>query len=86
MTRCRLVAVGLDDLAGETEPVNIPGTDAHQYPNWRRRMRRPMEAVEGDPTARFLVLGSYFAPGSDFREGLVKSLLEPANSPQGTRR
>lgn len=30
--------------------------------------------TQEDPEARHGVLGSYFAPGSDFREGLIKSL------------
>ena len=28
----------LDDILGEVEPINIPGTIA-EYPNWRRRLK-----------------------------------------------
>lgn len=50
-TPCPLLAVSLDDLAGESDPVNIPGTDAKQYPNWRRRMKRSVQDIARDPTA-----------------------------------
>jgi 4-alpha-glucanotransferase len=32
-----LVAVQIEDLLGETLPVNVPGTD-RDYPNWQRKM------------------------------------------------
>lgn len=32
-----LVLAQLEDLAGEIEPVNVPGTEM-EYPNWRRRI------------------------------------------------
>jgi 4-alpha-glucanotransferase len=42
-----LVAIQLDDLIGETEPVNIPGTH-REYPNWRRKLMLPLEAIFDD--------------------------------------
>lgn len=33
----RLLAVRLEDLAGELEPVNVPST-VDEYPNWRRKL------------------------------------------------
>ncbi len=36
-TPCVLAVAQADDLAGETEAVNLPGTDAER-PNWRRRL------------------------------------------------
>ncbi|MBS7545622.1 glycogen debranching protein GlgX [Ancylobacter oerskovii] len=41
----------LDDLAGETVAVNLPGTD-RERPNWRRRLSQPVETVLETPTAR----------------------------------
>ncbi len=37
-----LVGISLDDLAGETEPVNVPGVSAEQFASWTRRMRTPL--------------------------------------------
>lgn len=39
-----LVAVQLDDVTGETEQQNVPGT-IHEYPNWRRRTALPVEEM-----------------------------------------
>jgi len=40
-----LVGVSVDDLAGETEPVNVPGVGPERFPSWTRRMGRPLEAL-----------------------------------------
>jgi 4-alpha-glucanotransferase len=37
-----LVGISLDDLAGETEPVNVPGVGAEHFASWTRRMRAPL--------------------------------------------
>jgi 4-alpha-glucanotransferase len=37
-----LVAVQIEDLLGETLPVNVPGTD-REYPNWQRRVSVDVE-------------------------------------------
>ncbi|HEX5318850.1 MAG TPA: 4-alpha-glucanotransferase [Stellaceae bacterium] len=47
-SRARLMLVQLEDVAGEGEQANLPGTtDAH--PNWRRRMSRGLEDILGGP-------------------------------------
>jgi 4-alpha-glucanotransferase len=46
-----LVAASLDDLAGETEPVNLPGVPVERHRSWSRRMRRSLEALRTDPGA-----------------------------------
>ncbi|MEK0083309.1 4-alpha-glucanotransferase [Benzoatithermus flavus] len=45
-----LAAVQLDDLAGELEQPNLPGTIAG-HPNWRRRCPLAVDAVTGSPLA-----------------------------------
>jgi 4-alpha-glucanotransferase len=46
-----LMAVSLDDLGGESEPVNLPGVDPTYYPSWSRRMSMPLEDIFRSPTA-----------------------------------
>jgi 4-alpha-glucanotransferase len=48
-TPAPLVGVSLDDLAGETEPVNLPGASAERFPSWRRRMSLAIEALRSNP-------------------------------------
>jgi 4-alpha-glucanotransferase len=48
-TPAPLVALSLDDLAGETEPVNVPGVSPDRYPSWTRRLRLPVERLLRDP-------------------------------------
>ena len=50
-TPCRLLAVQLEDLAGATEQVNVPGTHK-DYRNWSLRLPRTLEEMAGDPLFR----------------------------------
>jgi 4-alpha-glucanotransferase len=40
-----LVAISLDDLGDETEPVNVPGVGPDKYPCWGRKMRRTIPEI-----------------------------------------
>jgi 4-alpha-glucanotransferase len=52
-----LVLASLEDLWLETEPQNVPGTPAVE--NWRRRARRPVEAItEGAPAGLLTALNA----------------------------
>ncbi len=44
----RVVLVNLEDLWGETEPQNVPGT-YRERPNWRRKAQYPLEAFSSLP-------------------------------------
>jgi 4-alpha-glucanotransferase len=47
-SRARLMLVQIEDVAGEVEQANLPGTsDAH--PNWRRRLSAPLDAILDAP-------------------------------------
>ncbi len=42
-----LFMVQLDDLTGQAHQANLPGS-VTQYPNWRRRLMRPLEEIMAD--------------------------------------
>jgi len=47
-SRARLMLVQLEDVAGESEQANLPGTtDGH--PNWRRRLSLRLEDILAGP-------------------------------------
>jgi 4-alpha-glucanotransferase len=50
-TRCLLAIVNYEDLSGETEQQNLPGS-TWQYPNWRRKWNGSVEEL-GPLAARF---------------------------------
>ena len=47
-SRGRVVTVNLEDLWGETNPQNVPGT-TQERPNWRRKARYAFEKFSRDP-------------------------------------
>lgn len=55
-TPSRLLAVRLEDALGAREPVNLPGT-VDEYPNWRRKLTVPLEAMPGIPLWRDIASG-----------------------------
>ncbi|MCW5700528.1 MAG: 4-alpha-glucanotransferase [Rhodospirillales bacterium] len=49
-----LMMVQIDDVTGETEQINLPGT-VDEYPNWRRRLRTPTNEITQTRVMRSLV-------------------------------
>jgi 4-alpha-glucanotransferase len=47
-----LLAASLDDLAGEQEPVNLPGVPIERHRSWSRRMSRPFEELTRCPSVK----------------------------------
>ena len=43
-SRARLMLVQVEDIAGEEEQANLPGT-SDEHPNWRRRLARRLEDI-----------------------------------------
>ena len=55
-TPCRLMAVRLEDLAGETRPVNLPST-WDEYPNWRPKLGLVLKDIVRSDTFRAITGG-----------------------------
>jgi glycogen operon protein len=53
-TPSALIFVQADDLSGETEPLNVPGTDRERA-NWRRRLGAPIETLPDRELAQHVV-------------------------------
>jgi 4-alpha-glucanotransferase len=66
-TPARLVAVSLDDVAGETAPVNVPGVGPARRINWSRRMGRDVRALLDDPSCRRRLAAAQPAPAESDR-------------------
>lgn len=47
-TPSALVGLSLDDIVGESEPVNVPGVGADRFASWTRRLSLPLEALTSD--------------------------------------
>jgi 4-alpha-glucanotransferase len=54
-TPAPLVGIMLDDAAGETQPVNVPGVGPDRLRCWSRKMRLPLESIPDAPAARAAV-------------------------------
>ncbi len=51
-TPAALVAAPLDDLAGESDPVNVPGIAVDRHRSWSRRMTRTVAELHDDPVVQ----------------------------------
>jgi (1->4)-alpha-D-glucan 1-alpha-D-glucosylmutase len=50
-TPCALLTLQLEDVFGQREQANLPGTLDDQYPNWRRKV--PLDLEDWDRDGRF---------------------------------
>ena len=50
-TPCVLASASLDDVAGEQDPVNMPGVGLDRYASWSRRMHLSLNALFDSPEA-----------------------------------
>ncbi len=46
-----MVALSLEDIMGEHEPVNVPAVSQEGYPSWRRRLTMSLETLISEPDA-----------------------------------
>jgi (1->4)-alpha-D-glucan 1-alpha-D-glucosylmutase len=53
-TPSKLMLMQLEDMLGQIDQVNLPGTTESQYPNWRRKLPLNIEEWRGDPRAQGL--------------------------------
>ena len=51
-TPAAMVGLNLDDLVGETMPINLPGIPFDRYPSWTRKLATPVEALAANPDVR----------------------------------
>ena len=53
-TPSQIMLMQADDLAGEIDPLNLPGTD-REWPNWRRRVHVPVKELTRSPLAHGII-------------------------------
>ncbi|MDK9721532.1 MAG: 4-alpha-glucanotransferase [Rhodospirillales bacterium] len=51
----QIMMVQIEDLLGQEEPMNLPGT-VDEHPNWRRRYAKPLNELERCETSRAIAL------------------------------
>ena len=82
-TPSRLVAIALDDILGEREQINIPGT-VDEHPNWRRKLSLELEDLEGN--AQLLRIAEVFAQfSSNYKGESPENLYDPNGTCQISR-
>ena len=53
-TPSQIMLIQADDLSGETEPLNVPGTDTER-PNWQRRLGVTVDRLASEPLAMAII-------------------------------
>jgi 4-alpha-glucanotransferase len=80
----RLVAIWLDDLVGETCPVNIPGVSSARFPKWRRRLRMTLGEIfeSGEILAAIVALRRHSGPSRVRLSGRGRDKLSRSSLPR----
>ena len=56
-TRSRVFMIQLEDMLGQIDQINLPGTTEPVYPCWRRRLTLPLESLLTDNCVQSIVQG-----------------------------
>jgi malto-oligosyltrehalose synthase/4-alpha-glucanotransferase len=72
----RVMMVQLEDILGQVDQANLPGTRAEQHPNWRRKLTLDVEDWRDDPRVSAL---------REALRGVRGSMAEPKPGPAAPR-
>ncbi|MDT8452586.1 MAG: malto-oligosyltrehalose synthase [Gammaproteobacteria bacterium] len=81
----RVMMVQMEDILGQLEQVNFPGT-TEQYPNWSRKLTLNLELWDEDPRVVNAVAGLREERGSTVRPPTLRILPGEADIPRSTYR
>lgn len=84
-TPAGVMMVQMEDILGQVEQVNFPGT-TDQYPNWCRKLTLDLELWDEEPRIIKAVAGLREERGSAVRPPLVRILPGQADIPRSTYR
>jgi 4-alpha-glucanotransferase len=78
-----LIGLSLDDLVGETEPVNIPGVSPEHFSSWTRRLTVGVEELRSSPDVARALGGKERTRGA---ERGASSVISDQRARAGARR
>jgi len=84
-TRSKLLLLQLEDVLGQLEQVNLPGT-THQHPNWRRKLSLELEDLPSDSRVQALVEAVRRERGAERAAEAAPAPAEATRIPDATYR
>ncbi|HUP97511.1 MAG TPA: 4-alpha-glucanotransferase, partial [Usitatibacter sp.] len=84
-TPCSVMVVQMEDVLGQVEQANLPGT-VDQHPNWRRKLSLPLEAWSRDERFRKITHDLAAERGGRRKTRDVPAGLDQAAIPRATYR